>query len=88
MLPDCLKIILPQSWKHCKQHPHSEKVSRFTVTQILGELNFGESRRSKTASLAIFNRDQRSIAVHEITWFQSIGQLWNISVKEYKCKGI
>ena len=35
-----------------------------------------------------FNRDQRSIAVQEITWFQSIGQLWNISAKEYKFKGI
>ena len=54
MLPDCLKIILPQSWKHCKQHPHSVEVSRFAVTHILGEMNFGESRSSKTANLAIF----------------------------------
>ena len=33
---------------------HSVEISRFSVTQILREINFGESRSAETAIFAIF----------------------------------
>ena len=39
----------------------------------ISDVNFQSSKSAK-----VFNRDQRSIAVQEITWFQSIGQKLNI----------